>query len=389
MRRILLLIQEMKRKIFKMTIAGLIACGMTTGIAKWRADCDAQTKLSKIPDIEYRKESAILDKYDAEIAEIDQRLHSESDRTVKSELKAKRKKLASERTGLINRIYKEWRDFSAITEKVKKLSKKWQKKLVKKLPSFSEKEREELQVNFAQKLGYGYVIAKAARYLLDCENSISYAKDDFFHYPMEDCWNMQLVYSACKDLVYELNGLTATDFFTMPPTAIRELYEMMHFTFTDFENTGTDNVYKMNFVHKFTGDKCYAYCGCKDMSILGSYPFYFRVMINDRLKPYGINLQEPVLVTVCEKETVVKIHTDNRICGIAAEYTYAYQKFSGSELIIQVNGKKDIEGNPTEFDVLLLKLPDSTIKEVTFDISDFKNEFEGLENRYNNKTQNN
>ena len=143
-----------------------------------------------------------------------------------------------------------------------------------------------------------------------------------------------------------------------------------------------------------TGEKCYAYCRCEDMSILNRYPFYFKIEITERLKRHGIFSEAPLFVILCEKETYVKICTDNRTYGICAEYAYCYQKFPlGTERISQWYGEKDIEGKKTKVDVLVLKLPDETEREVTFDISDFKNEFEGfaeeLKKRENEKMNTN
>ena len=265
---------------------------------------------------------------------------------------------------------------AVITEEAILLVEQWQKMLVEKSHLFSKTEINALKANLSQESSYSYVVAKAARYLISCKKSIDYARDDFFHYPMQDYWNIQQVYSACKELVYEVRGLSVNYCFIMPPTAIRELYEMFHFTFTDFENTTSKNVFKINFAHKVTGEKCYAYCRCEDMSILNRYPFYFRIEISKRLNRHDIIPENPVLVTLCEKETFVKICTENRTYGITAEYAYCYQKFPhGTERIKQWYGEKNIEGKQTKVDVLALKLPDRTEREVTFDISDFKNEF--------------
>jgi hypothetical protein len=85
--------------------------------------------------------------------------------------------------------------------------------------------------------------------------------------------------------------------------------EAIRFIITDFEDTENRNVIKMHFAHKNTGEKCYAYCACKDKGILGRHPFYLKVMVK------GNSPDEPAFVTVCEKETAVKICTNNHFRG--------------------------------------------------------------------------
>jgi hypothetical protein len=245
----------------------------------------------------------------------------------------------------------------------------WQEALTDKLSSFSKKEDKELKANFAQKTNYGYIVAKAARYLVYSKHSIDYGKDDVYNYPMKKEWDMRAVHAACLELTNKVKGLSAKDCFTVSPVAVRELYEMFHFTFTYFESTENSNVIKMYFVHKNTGEKCYAFCACKDTGLLGRHPFYLKVMIP------GNSPKEPVFVTVCENETAVKICTENHFQGIAAEYAWAYSKFPGCQKTDQMHGEKSIDGKPVPVDVVWFKLPNGTTKEITFDIADLKMTF--------------
>jgi hypothetical protein len=260
---------------------------------------------------------------------------------------------------------KEMKTEIEIAENVAMIMSQWQKVFEIKKSFFSEKEIEELKANLVQRSNYGYVIAKAARYMVYCNEFMDYGQDDMFCYPMEE-WDMPFVYFACMELVYEVKGLSANNSFTVSPVVVRELYEMFHFTFTDFEDTENRDVIKMRFLHKRTGAKCYAFCTCNDTGILGRHPFYLRVMVP------GNNPEEPLLIMVCEKEQIVKICTDEHFPGIAAEYAWARAKFPGCERTMQYYGEKMIDGKPVRVDVLEFKLPDGTTREITFDISDFK-----------------
>jgi hypothetical protein len=239
----------------------------------------------------------------------------------------------------------------------------WQKVMVNEFSFFSKKEIEELHENFVQNNSYRCVVASAAFYLAYCKYNMNYGESDVYHYPMEKEWDIISVFSACRELVFNAKGLSANSCFTVSPVTVRELYEMFHFTFTDFEDTENGNVIKMHFVHKNTKEKCYAYCACEDKSVLERRPFYFRVMVPGD--------EKPVLVTVCEKETVVKIGAEDRLQGIAAEYVWANNKFPGCEITKQRHGTKIIDGKSIAVEILDIKLLDDTTKEITFDISDF------------------
>jgi hypothetical protein len=255
-----------------------------------------------------------------------------------------------------------------IAENSTKLVLQWAKVFKNKKSSFSAKEMKEFEANLAQKTNYGYVVGKATRYLVYIKESMDYGKNDVFGYPMKE-WDLSSLHSACKQLVHDVKGLSAKSSFTVSPVAVRELYELFHFTFTDFEDTEIRNVIKMHFSHKRTGDKCYAYCTCKDTGILERHPFYLRVMVP------GNSPEEPAFVTVCEKESLVKICTDKQLQGIAAEYAWAREKFPGCERTAQRYGERIIDGKPVQVDVLEFKLPDGTTKKITFDTSDFKVDF--------------
>jgi len=266
--------------------------------------------------------------------------------------------------------------FWALQPEVNKLAEQWASRLREKIPSFSAAEAEELHANFVQKSNYGYMAAKAARHALNEERSIDSRVDNFFGYPLIEYWNMPQVNEACREFLYDVKGLSAADYFTAPATAVRELFEMFHFTLNGFEKTASDDVIKMRFKHKVTFEDCFAYGACKDTSILARHPFFFRVDIAQRLQRRGVNTQGPVLVDMRETESFVKIYTAHRSIGIPAEYTYAELKYPGGERVLQWYGTKDIDGKPTAVDGLRLKLPGGTEKEIIFDISDFKNEFE-------------
>jgi hypothetical protein len=264
--------------------------------------------------------------------------------------------------------------FAAITKEVQSMVEQWRISLIDVYSSKNKTGVDGLEKSI-QTSNYGYIAAKAARYLADCKNSENYSIGDFFHYPMEGYWNMQYVYYGCKQLLYGCQGLTPDSCFKgLPFYGIREMFEMFHYAFTGIEDTNIENVYKVCFVHKVEGGKSFAYCHFSDLSNIESRPFYFRIWINDKLKPY----EKPIFITICEQKTILKICTDNQTCGIAAEYAYVFQKYPGCERIEQRYGDMDIDGKATKVDVLVLKLADGNIHEVIFDISDFKNEFEGF-----------
>jgi hypothetical protein len=241
----------------------------------------------------------------------------------------------------------------------------WQKVLASKF-SPSSKEMEELKANFTQKANYGYIVAKAARYLVYCKYAMDYGEGDIYNYPMEKEWDMRSVHLACMELVYDVKGLSVNDCFTVSPVVVRELYEMFHFTFMDFEETENSNVIKMHFMHKKMEEKCYAFCACNDTSVFERHPFYLKLMVQ------GDTPKKRVFVTVCERGPMVKIYTKNHSHGIAAEYAWARVKFPGSKKTIQRYGEQIIDGKSIRVDVMTFKLSDGTTKEIVFDLSDFK-----------------
>ena len=268
--------------------------------------------------------------------------------------------------------------FNSITEEVEQ----W----VRQYPydsSLSNEDKKNL-INIAKAENYGYIIAKAARFLVSSKKGYDYQADDFFHYPFSN-WNLPaLLFGGCNHILSGY-GLTPNRCIEkLTPADIRELFELFHFSFLDIEKTDVKNVYKMNFIHKVEGIKTFSYCQFTDLNSLND-SFCSRVWINHRLKPHGINIEKPVLVDVIEKNGIIKIcHTDN-IFVIAAESAYVFQKYPECSKKLQQLCEIDVNGKPTKADVVIYEFPNGSEKEFVFDISDIKSAFDGFEEELKKK----
>jgi len=196
---------------------------------------------------------------------------------------------------------------------------------------------------------YPYCASKASDQLMRLEHRGK--RGDFIPLPQEDwqIWKLRQLLIAYKEFLYEAKGLTPADCFLSPPLFVKQLFENQDFRLVKAEKTC--DVVRMNFCHLFYEQELSVYCR-------------FRLLINDRLKPYGVFLCEPEIVNISETDANIQIHTDYHIAAVAAEYAYIDLFYPDCQFISQSYRNESGE------DVLHLRTPDGTPCEIVFDISE-------------------
>jgi tetratricopeptide (TPR) repeat protein len=212
--------------------------------------------------------------------------------------------------------------------------------------------------------GYLNIAQNAVIYLAGFDDIFG---DDFFKYPLKQ-WDIEGIKSVCKQFFHKWRGLTVDRCFeNINPEDIRNMFEFFQYSYSGFEQTHIENLYKLKFTHKGNKEnKSFAYCYSENIERLDNTPYFYNIM------PYGEN-DKRSLLTISEKNGVVKVHNIDKFMGVSAEYTYLQYKYPYFKMNKQILTTKIIDNVETKVDILQFELFDGTEKEVVFDISGYFN----------------
>ena len=187
-----------------------------------------------------------------------------------------------------------------------------------------------------------------------------YYEEDMFRYPMSE-WGYNNISLVREQIVNNCLGITQNRCIeNIDLIDVRNMFEDILYTFYQYKATKINNVFELYFRHKITGDSVMVFCYSENIEILDETPFYFKIM------PFGIE-ENGVKITMSIKNKVIKLHTNNNIMGVKAEYAYMKQMFPNSNVKSQMLSTKTIDNFEVEVDILST----DNNEVVVFDISDF------------------